>query len=377
MIKEKYRDIPDDEFVSLEEGIDPAFLGKYEINKLGQIRGKVRKTKILDIGRKENLSYPKVTLSANRFRKSYFVHVLLAKNFLIPDKSYPPGTALEIDHVDRDKWNYSINNLRIVSRDENSKNKSKPKINAESTIKKYDLSWNLIEEVSSVNFSRSKMTLITRSIMAQKPYNGFYWEKESNSIKDYYSKFSKEQLESEIWKPSISLIGFEISSLGVLRKHIRGDYYRYYIGCRDHIGYLVARDRNNHRQPLHRLVAEAFIQGGKIPEGNVIDHIDGIKDNNCVENLRITTQAGNMNNDRTRQKLSKTVYQYSLDDEFIRSYKNREELTDWIRSHPEDFKSRKKSTESISIGHIYRCCSSDGKIVGFGYKWKYKGPDIV
>ena len=360
MIKEKYRDIPDDEFVSLEEGIDPAFLGKYEINKLGQIRGKVGKTKILDIGRKENLSYPKVTLSANRFRKSYFVHVLLAKNFLIPDKSYPPGTALEIDHVDRDKWNYSINNLRIVSRDENSKNKSKPKINAESTIKKYDLSWNLIEEVSSVNFSRSKMTLITRSIMDQKPYNGFYWEKESNSIKDYYSKFSKEQLESEIWKPSISLIGFEISSLGVLRKHIRGDYYRYYIGCRDHIGYLVARDRNNHRQPLHRLVAEAFIQGGKIPEGNVIDHIDGIKDNNCVENLRITTQAGNMNNDRTRQKLSKTVYQYSLDDEFIRSYKNREELT-----------------ESISIGHIYRCCSSDGKIVGFGYKWKYKGPDIV
>ena len=82
-----------------------------------------------------------------------------------------------------------------------------------------------------------------------------------------------------------------------------------------------------------------------------------------------------MNNARTRQKLSKTVYQYSLDDEFIRSYKNREELTNWVRSNPEDFKSRKKSTESISIGHIYRCCSSDGKVVGFGYRWKYKGPE--
>ena len=81
MIRERYRDIPDDKFVPLEEGIDPAFLGKYEINKLGQIRGKVGKTKILDSGKKENLGYPKVTLSANRFRRSYFVHVLLAKNF--------------------------------------------------------------------------------------------------------------------------------------------------------------------------------------------------------------------------------------------------------------------------------------------------------
>ena len=38
MIKEKYRDLPDDEFVPLTEGVDPAFLGKYEINKRGEIR---------------------------------------------------------------------------------------------------------------------------------------------------------------------------------------------------------------------------------------------------------------------------------------------------------------------------------------------------
>ena len=34
MIKEKYKNLPDTEFVPLkEEGIDPVFWGKYEINK--------------------------------------------------------------------------------------------------------------------------------------------------------------------------------------------------------------------------------------------------------------------------------------------------------------------------------------------------------
>ena len=33
MVKEKYKDIPDTEFVPLKEGIDPVFWGKYEINK--------------------------------------------------------------------------------------------------------------------------------------------------------------------------------------------------------------------------------------------------------------------------------------------------------------------------------------------------------
>lgn len=35
---EAYKNIPDTEFVPLIEGIDPVFLGKYEINKRGEIR---------------------------------------------------------------------------------------------------------------------------------------------------------------------------------------------------------------------------------------------------------------------------------------------------------------------------------------------------
>jgi hypothetical protein len=42
---------------------------------------------------------------------------------------------------------------------------------------------------------------------------------------------------------------------------------------------------------LHTLVAESFI--GVRPDGMVIDHIDGVKSNNCSTNLRYTTVSEN------------------------------------------------------------------------------------
>ncbi len=63
----------------------------------------------------------------------------------------------------------------------------------------------------------------------------------------------------------------------------------------------------------HRVIWEMF--NGKIPEGKVIDHINGIKDDNRIENLRLTTQRqnvqyaydrlGNYQSNRKRNKLGR------------------------------------------------------------------------
>lgn len=55
-----------------------------------------------------------------------------------------------------------------------------------------------------------------------------------------------------------------------------------------HSGYLVISVMSNKVQ-LHRLIWE--ITHGKIPDGYCVDHIDGDKTNNHIENLRLATLA--------------------------------------------------------------------------------------
>ena len=62
--------------------------------------------------------------------------------------------------------------------------------------------------------------------------------------------------------------------------------------------------KRHYQKYVHRLVAEAFI--GNIPKGFTVNHIDGNKANNVVENLEIITYRQNTNHyQNTKNKSSK------------------------------------------------------------------------
>lgn len=93
--------------------------GLYKINSNGEIinsKGQIRKP--FQIYSK----YLCIDLYKNNNRKKYLIHRLVAKHFL---NNF--SDELEVDHIDNNRQNNNINNLRMVNRSQQSLNVKKQK----------------------------------------------------------------------------------------------------------------------------------------------------------------------------------------------------------------------------------------------------------
>lgn len=159
----------------------------------------------------------------------------------------------------------------------------------------------------------------------------------------------------EIWKPikgyeerySISNLGNVKSKDRLLKPTNRG------------VGYLsVCLCKNNIKktQDIHRLVCSHFI--GDV-DNLTVNHKDGNKQNNTLENLEIVTYAEN-NSHAVATGLNvhytRKVQQVSID-------------SDDVLNEFESIKDAEKAT-GVSNKHISACCRGSRKQTG-GFKWQY------
>ena len=177
----------------------------------------------------------------------------------------------------------------------------------------------------------------------------------------------------QIWKTIDNYGDYEVSNYGKVRRiSYDGDkskeeqyklpyYLKHRIDKDGYFRYTLCVKGKTKSFYAHRLVAQAFIPNpNNKPQ---VNHIDGNKQNNYVDNLEwCTIQENNLHalrnglRDMKNNKLSKQVEQYDMNGNLLNTFKSANDA---------------KRITGLSQGHISECCRGEYKQYK-GYVWKYK-----
>ncbi len=133
---------------------------------------------------------------------------------------------------------------------------------------------------------------------------------------------------------------------------------------------LFDNEHKNHSFAVHRLVAQAFLED--YSSSMDVDHINGIRDDNNIENLRMCSRKENCNYElsrfnRKQAAFKRPVCQFDLQNNFIAEFESTIEA---------------ERKTGISNSNIYSCCinrvittkaGNKSKITtAGGFIWKFK-----
>lgn len=327
----------------------PGF-SKYEASDDNQgIRNKKTKKNLSRV--KNNNDYYICSLIDNNTKKSKSVleHRLVAITFIdnLDNKA-------EVNHIDYVRDNNNVSNLEWNTREENIKhmNKRKRNINKVSKpvlqyknnilIREYDSLTNA-SNISGIGHSSIHRVCIGNSESGIA--GGYSWKYKFNyNIKD---------LEGEIWKDIPYHPKHKVSNKGRVKNIVKNTLIKGSING----GYVVIGFLKGQSNLLHRLVASIFLEN---PDNKpIVNHINGVKTDNYVENLEYVTYSENTQHAYDTGLLVKSnnrkVYQLSEEKVIIDTFDSLMEASKHVNR---------------SVQSIVDACKGRTRTIG-GYMWAY------
>ncbi len=244
---------------------------QYSVSSLGRVKSKDGHLRLPVLSQ---FGYHVLHLRLEGKDTTVGIHRMVAEAFLPNPEQLPI-----VDHINRNRIDNQIDNLRWVSLDESSQNRNiKPysgggvrRVDQFTSTGEFLRTWESL--AGAARETKINKNSISRCCRGTGQLAG-----------NYTWAFHDESLPNEVWKPSeypgIGQ-GVDVSTLGRVR-------------WRDRItsGTKSGRYRTYQGIYVHRLIADAFLT--RTNECDVVDHLDCDPANNAVYNLEWVTQAENV-----------------------------------------------------------------------------------
>ncbi len=316
----------------------------YKISNYGDVFS-IKSNKLLK-PTKDLQNYLNIKLIFNGDRQSFLVHRLVYDAF----KNLTDGIDLVIDHIDRNPSNNHIDNLREVSRSENSRNREFSKINMKirqfSLNNKFIKEWNSPEEIKNELKFKTTSTISTCCHGKRKTAYGFIWK---ISDKIYNNDDIKDNFKEIIMNDGKKYSNYKINEDGIvigrnnvkLKNIIRFGYKE--------VG-LISDDGKRNNFKIHRLVATMFIDNPN--KCDIVNHIDENKLNNNIKNLEWCSHKENITHSQ-----GKKVNQIDMEtNKIIKTFNS---INDAFRELNKNY------------GANIRWVCEGKRKSAFGYKWEF------